>query len=299
MHLFNINLKDEQGNWVIDPEFFRFVGYVNFWIMVAISIIVTKATVVIPSPNPLEEIFGYTNICIYFDYDPARVVASMLYPLVEFSLVLYVVTNWYAAKDTFRCQGEYAYIIFSLATFVEVVAIAWFRMVFVVRVFTDVVGHTLPFIGLMIALSMIAIQNTIYYNLLNAKTQWKCVGWFDNFKQYFGILAWGYTILLFIGTAIKVIFTTAVFLGHPIIPIGSPGQVATEETIDYLWMILAAVMPMGFSIYLMTEKNRPKLTFGPSFNLYRMQQDSSSDCESIDSLDSLESSKASACSHES
>ena len=41
----------------------------------------------------LVQWFGYNNICVYFDFNPAREVAAMIYPLVEYSLFLYLLAS--------------------------------------------------------------------------------------------------------------------------------------------------------------------------------------------------------------
>ena len=78
----------------IHPETLRCIGYLNFWIMVLISMIVTRVAVDVDMENtPLIEVFGYNNICIYWDYSPAREVAAMIYPTVEFSLLGYLLAS--------------------------------------------------------------------------------------------------------------------------------------------------------------------------------------------------------------
>ncbi len=259
-----------KGELIIDPEFFRFLGYLSFWFMIIVSVIVTSATVDVPDPNPLELTFGYTNICLYFDYDPPRIVAAMIYPMVEYSMVLYVLTNWYIARTTFQRHGKTIYTIFTVATCVEVVLIAWFRLVFVVRAFEDVVGHTIPFMGLQITLSMIAVQNTVYYNLLHDdEVNWKRLSCTGSLQSYLSIFGWIYTILLFVVTMVKIILTSGVLNGHPLMEIGTPAQEAVGSFFDWTWMFLAAVTPFLISIYLMCEDKRPKIITNLTMNLYQ------------------------------
>ncbi len=262
------DFKNEQGHWIIDPEFFRLIGYVSFWFMMGVSMLVTKMYVTIPSPNPLELIFGYTNICIYFDYDPSRVIAAMIYPLVEYSMVAYVATNWYTARHVFQRHSSWLYQMFTFATVLEIIFTAWFRLVFVMSALNNPLGHTLPFQGLQVTLALIAIQNTTYYNLLH-ETKWKFLGWMGNWREHLGTIGWIYTGLLLFVTAVKLTVVTLIFAGHPIFPIDSDAQKSFGSFFDTAWMILAAIIPLFISIYMMYQQDRPKLTINPTSNLYQ------------------------------
>ncbi len=254
----------------IDPEIFRFTGYMCFWTMVLICIIITKTSITLPDPTPLVKNFGYNNICIYFDLDPARIVASMLYPLVEYFMVIYIVTNWYVGKDTFLLQGNMTFISFTIVSCIEIILIAWVRMIFVIQSSDDIKGHTLPFLGLQIALAMIAAQNTIYYNILHdSDVDWKHCKCNHSIQAYLSIFGWVYTFLLFAVTSIKIIFTAAILSGHPLMTTGSDIQVAVGTTFDYGWMILAAVIPVFLSLYAIFDQDRPKLTTSFSLNIRR------------------------------
>lgn len=247
---------------VIDPEMFRCIGYVCFWSMMIISIATTKLTVDVPDPNPLELTFGYTNICLYFDYDPPRIVAAMIYPAVEYNMALYVATNWYVAESAFRRHSQFAHSVFTVASMVELVLIAWFRLVFVVRAFDDVVGHTIPFMGLQITLAMIAFQNVTYYNLLHDdEVNWSKLSCTGSMKSYMSVIGWIYAILLFIVTMVKIIITSAVLNGHPLMKIGTSFQSTFGTFFDWSWLLLAAIIPMILSVYMVSEKKRPKLEF--------------------------------------
>jgi hypothetical protein len=232
--------------------------------MMILCIIVTSTSVDVPDPNPLELTFGYTNICLYFDYDPPRIIAAMIYPIVEYSMVLYVATNWYVAKEAFKRRGEVTYTIFTIATVIEIVLIAWFRLVFVIRAFTNITGHTVPFMGLQITLSMIELQNRIYYDILYDP---KSFAFYPN-NSYLRILGWIYTILLICVTIFKIIITSAVLYHHPLMTIGTPTQMAVGKFFDWTWMLLAAICPLLISIYLLMYcKHRPKIVTSLTMNL--------------------------------
>ena len=160
----------EQGNhsagdpvtFDLNAELFRFIAYIFFWVMVVLTIVVTKLTVVIPNPNPLELKLGYTNICINVDYDPAM---AYIFPFVEYAMVLYVILNWCSAYKIFRNDNNsHMSMFFTISTTItEVLLIAWFRIITVTCADENIAGHTIPFMGLQLSLAMISVQNCIFY----------------------------------------------------------------------------------------------------------------------------------------
>lgn len=245
----------------LDPELFRLISYVSFWIMMLLSGVITQLTVDVPTPNPLEKTFGYSNICLYFDYDPPRIVAAMYYPIVEYSMVMYIVLNWMSVRRVFdmtKKNERMAYRAFSIMSAIEIIFIAWFRMVFVIRAFVNLTGHTLPFIGLQITLCMISVQNCIFYYFLHDGE----IDYSDLYhwgsQKVLGILAYVYTGFLVAVTLAKIVLTGSVLDGHPVMTIGTPTQKAVGSFFDTAWVILAAVIPLLISLYLVFKKGKPK-----------------------------------------
>ncbi len=110
----------------IAAESWRFIACITFWIMVILAVIGTRVIViqrlaagpdnkegdstcgpynqeVLPGPglgfdfetqNLLIQKFGYSNICSYWDYSPAREIVAMFYPLFEHSLLIYLVLEF-------------------------------------------------------------------------------------------------------------------------------------------------------------------------------------------------------------
>ncbi len=66
-------IKQEVLLFRINPEYIRILAYINFWIMILFSIIITKVFVdpELLINNPLDQTFGYSNICLSFDFPPA------------------------------------------------------------------------------------------------------------------------------------------------------------------------------------------------------------------------------------
>jgi hypothetical protein len=76
----------------VHPEALRLVAYGAFWAMVLFAIAMHSLFVrgVDMDDTPLVRLFGYNNICIYWDYTPSRELTALFYPLVEFPLLAFV-----------------------------------------------------------------------------------------------------------------------------------------------------------------------------------------------------------------
>jgi len=246
----------------IHPETIRVVAYVNFWIMTGLAMILTRV-LVYPYPydvdNPLKQTFGYTNICINWDYAPVLFIIAMVYPFVEIPLLTYVAVFWARLyQDHLRGQTDYFYF-GTVASAIEFILFMWFRMVFVVRAidgsaYDSVLGHTLGFFGLQIGFVINSIKSFVYFvdsTDLTAK----------NWKFWAGVI---YVTLTGLVTIFKLIYVAAIFAGHPLWTIGSEQATAVGQTLDSAWMVLVAILPLFFALYL--RKNTHSLTLSLGWN---------------------------------
>lgn len=250
-------------------ETLRVIAYCNFWFMVIFAIIVTKISV--PEEkitnSALVGMFGYNNICVYWDYSPSRELTALVYVFVEIPLLLYVFCNGLRAHHAFL-QGRVSSTYHKAAIILlpaMIIILAWFRMIFVVIAFENVVGHTVGFEGLQVSLVFIAILNNEYHHQ---------VGTFQP-DHIFRRLKLGlvYAIFVTLVTTVKLTLTISLFVGHPVVNTKDPSGAAFAQFFDILWMILNAVIPLLIALKL--RKVAPgTLTFtsdletlpGPLFN---------------------------------
>lgn len=225
---------------IIHPETIRIIAYVNFWIMVLLAIIITSATVPQESivNSPLVQFFGFNNICINWDYEPALTIIAMFYVTVEVPLILYIALSSLRWVNTHH-EGKIskaALIFVVMWSVVELFLGLWFRMVFVNKPFDDVANHTLPFLGLQIMLCMVALENAFYLRL------YKQIHLFKN-ETVGAVVYVIYLFLLITVTMIKLTAATSQFWGTPWLPGG------VWKVFDFLWMALAAVLPVGLALH--------------------------------------------------
>ena len=75
--------------------------------MVGLAVILTKAIVdeKLIANTALSAVFGYNNICVYWDYSPVREIIAVYFPLVEVPLLMYVMLVAIRSHTTFK-QGK-------------------------------------------------------------------------------------------------------------------------------------------------------------------------------------------------
>jgi len=248
----------------IQVEKLRLISYFGFWGFVAFSVIVSKITVfpymscVIDGVDKfgtdctdLKRVFGFNNICINWDYAPSVQLTGMVYPIFEYSFLLYILLDYCQIKNDmlngiFPAQKAK---LMKTMFWIKVVLVAWFRMIFICKV-TDgpiiigaleipaVVAHTLGFWGLQWGLVLVAFENVLY--LTYRKQGMWCFSPESTVK-----LAYLYLTLLASLTALKFIWSASIFASETSTPI-IPNSVA--RYFDRGWMILAAVCPIFFAL---------------------------------------------------
>jgi len=253
-------------------ERLRFIAYCCFWGMCLFAIIVSTVTVS-PSlgPCPLTEgadptygihcsalkaSFGFNNICAYWDYSPSREATAMVYPLFEYSILVYIVADYFQRKNDYDngLIGEGMYKTTSILLWVKIVLVAMFRMIFVCAIDQNpipffgtempaVVAHTLGFFAMQFALILIAFENVAYI-FYTKKT---LMGLSIDMTKH---LAVAYLVLLALVTVIKISWASSLFI------YGTPWLHAPWPVIcDRTWMFLAAIMPVILSYhYSLTER---------------------------------------------
>lgn len=147
--------EDEKITFYTAAEFWRFMAYLFFWMMVMFAVIVTKVAVVprlaagpategetcgpfdlsngegfdFNTENHLIKAFGYSNICAYWDYSPSRELTAMVFPLFEYSFMIYIILDYITVAFAFK-RGEISPWLWYLQRFfspVELVLTCWFR----------------------------------------------------------------------------------------------------------------------------------------------------------------------------
>lgn len=275
-------------------ETWRFYAYVNIWIVFISAMLMTRKWVVpylaagpeiegdtcgpfayrenssLPDVKPgegfdfytethLQDFFGFSNICTNWDYTPARELTAMIYPIFEYSLMIYLGLDFLATKLSYQ-RGElnewfwtFSKIIFPLNVFLG----TQFRMIFVCIAYEQVQQHTAGFLGFQVVLVLVAIQNTLF--IIDSNIVYPSLGGIK--KTRMAAITY-LCCVLFIGF-FKIRATIYVVqnakgadwtLKDSPIPNWKVGQL-----VDRIWMIINAIMPLGISYY--RSKNEAAIKF--------------------------------------
>jgi len=195
----------------------------------------------------LIELFGFGNICTNWDYSPSRELTAMFYPLFEYSLLVYLVLNFFTIELHYQ-RGELPkwFHSFSRIYFpVSLLLCAWFRMIFVCIAYQNVQQHTAGFLGLQIALIMLAVQNTLF--IYATKTAYEFLGGLKQTR----IAALAYISCTLGISSVKITATIFIVMNGrgahwTLQPSFLPGM-CVGEVVDLIWMIFNAVLPVIIS----------------------------------------------------
>lgn len=279
----------------VKVEKWRCIAYINFWLMCALAVVMSKLFVVDilaagPDPslpleqkgcgpfnrqdtgfgvglgqpfdfateNHLTELFGFPNICTYWDYSPSREITGLFFPFFEYALAVYLTLDIVNTRLSFQ-RGELPQWFWSWSKFVYAVSLLlciWFRMIFVFIAYDNPQGHTAAFLGLQIALILVALQNTMY--VLMTGQSYPTINLSAEKTKMVGIT---YLVLLLGISSIKVwasCYIVANGVGPDFYKKESfiPGLV-TGKLVDYVWMLFNAIIP--FVIALVRSKNEDSL----------------------------------------
>jgi hypothetical protein len=202
------------------------------------------------------------QICTNWDYSPSRELTAMVYPLFEYSLLLYIILDFLVSAISYK-KGYLSERYWTVAKTVfpcMLVLCAWFRMIFVVEAYSNVQGHTAGFLGLQISLVTVAIMNTAY--ILETGTSFDFLGGLKGTR----IAAYVYITVDVIICAIKVYLSSFIVFGwglandniYPTWALESAfgGDMKIGQVVDVIWMICNAILPLILS-YKRSKSEKP------------------------------------------
>lgn len=171
----------------------------------------------------------------------------MVYPLFEYSLLIYLLMDFTTIAVSYK-KGWVSKRFWTLTKIffpIQVVLCMWFRMIFVVLAYVNVQGHTAGFLGLQLALAMVALLNVCY--ILETKVEYRFLGGERGTRMWARIYLYGDLII----SAFKIYLSAFVVVtdSYPQwakTPTGIP-KMNIGRVIDIIWMILNAILPLFIS----------------------------------------------------
>jgi hypothetical protein len=207
--------------------------------MCGLAVVLTRAFVPVNlDHSALVDLMGYNNICVYWDYEPARSIIALYYPIVECGLILYCGGHFIRSFLAYR-EGQisqchlYAQVVLSI---LAVWTGLWFRMIFVEDVTINPHAHIAGFLCLQLCLGFVEISNFSY---LRCTHEWPLA------DTWFAII-WFIAEMIIVG--VKFIIGLFLTIGDPLLDGNTPSGASAGRAIDTTWMIMNAVCPLIFAI---------------------------------------------------
>jgi hypothetical protein len=240
------------GSLLIVVEKVRLLGYACFWGVVATGIFLTyRFSSLDLDDNLLRDVYGYNNICVYFDTPPSTYVLPFLWAGALVFLLAYLAAHWMHMRSELL-QGTLSvglYRTLSRLKVFEAFSLVAFSTVFAVTPEGwdhTMMIHTVPFFLLQIALVSLAVSNTVHGMRGGYWRRLELPSWFHR-----GAVV--YCVAFAVVVAFKIPVTTNSMLG-------SPWWEQTEMykvmavSFDRAFLLLGGVVPMWKSAYLLLAR---------------------------------------------
>lgn len=238
-------------------EELRLLGYGGFWVVVVVGILLTRfVTKLDMEGTALMAVFGYNNICVYFDYAPSNSVLPILWAFTLVLLLTYITAHW------LQMRGEVAqglltrgvYRILTGLTIFEAITLIVFSNIFAVSPHTEPDAtlwiHTIPFFMLQFGMVSLAVSNTLHGIRSGYWDRLGLPGWFSKAAIVYCVL-----FALVVGFKIPVAVNAMLIATTDLQWFA---QTASLETIagyvDRLFLFFAAFVPMAKALYLVMTK---------------------------------------------
>ena len=197
----------------------------------------------------------FFQICSNWDYSPSREITALVYPLFEYTLLMYLVADFTNVTIAYKkgWVSKRFWRIFLCLFPIMILFCSWFRMIFVILAYENVRGHTAGFIGLQLVLMMVACLNVFYIS--ETKIEYEFLGG----RQGTRICALAYLFCALGVSAIKLYLDSNVVLGFPYPEWGLKHvgeSMVVGQVVDMIWMLFNAVLPL-FIAYVRARSEKP------------------------------------------
>ena len=240
------------GALVIVVEKVRFLGYAGIGLMVVTGVVLTRLFSGIDlNETVLMEAFGYNNVCAYFDAPPSTYVLPFMWAATMTLWLTSILGQWLQMR-TELAAGNMRPRLYTFLTRLkafEAVTIVAFSGVFAVTpegLDHTLYVHTTPFFLLQLGLVSLAMSNTLYGT---RGGYWERLG----MPSWFSRGAVVYCVVFAIVVALKIPMTINAMAGDPWWS-RSDGSILFAKSLDRAFLLLAAVVPMVKTGYLLRTR---------------------------------------------
>jgi hypothetical protein len=200
--------------------------------------------------NTLQDIWGYNNVCVFFDHAPATYVLPSLYAVNLLFIALYFLSSWYRCNSEFKTGtiGRRGFLVYTFLTIYEFLSFCFFATVFAVSPDENLIMHAVPFINLILALSTLATKN-YWFNrkTMNLSSGEKTLG--AAYVSVHVLVSLVYVFVLINGFFGDVFYCT---LCHQTLHL----------IINRIWLVTGLLLPLAIAFYLRHREKSVVLHIG-------------------------------------
>lgn len=228
----------------LSPERFRLYAYATFAAVIGTSIVLTKNFADLPEETIIKKVFGYNNVCVYFDYPPASYVVPPMWAMFILLWLCYGVT-WSMRVGMKRDAGllsKCASNTMQALTVFECISALYSIMVHVSKPFLEkdhVLGlamHMHPFTIFIVALFTNSLKNVWYLCALN------------KISRVQQISSWCFLVVFFALSLQKVVTQiNAMFEGGLLWVPNHESYLLFGSISDKLWTVVVFIVPATYT----------------------------------------------------
>jgi hypothetical protein len=243
--MFRRSSNDGDISFVVEE--FRVAGYAGFWLVVLTGVVLTRLYGGVDmGQTVLMQVFGYNNICVYFDFAPATYVLPFLWAVTLVMLLCYLGAQWLQMRGEVA-EGALSPGLYRLLTrlkLFEGTMFAAFSTVFAVQ--PEAWNHTLfihtaPFIMLQIGLVSLALSNTVHGIKSGYWSSLALPSWFIPGAK-------AYVVIFAVIVSFKIPLVINALAGGALWD-HTPAVARMARVVDVLFLLFAAIIPLWKAAY--------------------------------------------------
>lgn len=242
----------DSGELAFRVETLRLLGYGAFWITTITGIVVTQLFADHDVHHGIiKEVWGYNNICIYFDHPPATFVLPTLWGCTLVLLIFYLVAAWLRmrAEVLAGTLKPHLYRILSGFKLFEAFTLIAFSTSFAVSPEgwdETLYAHTIPFYLVQLGMVSLALTSTIHGIRSGYWTRLEIPRWFTDVMVV-------YCFVFCVVVIFKIPASANSLMGSPWWE-QSPGFIQLAHFMDIMFLICAAIVPMWKAAFLLWKR---------------------------------------------
>lgn len=240
---------------LLNPEVMRLYSYGAFALVATVGIVLSLIfSEHYVHHSPIEDFFGFFNVCVFFDHPPATYILPFLWSFCIVFVCLYVLLSIIFAYHLYSARqiSKLSYGARSGTMILLALTTMFFSTCFAVQPEQNMLMHTSGYIGLVIGLGVLAGNNLCFNRKLIKVSLTQ--------KKYFIT----YVVLLYCATFLNLSILFNALLGYPWFNIHTSNYHFYAGLIDKVWFVLAAVFPIFHCLFLI--KRTPPLAIQMSIS---------------------------------